>query len=134
MNMNTLVLSQNGLSREEWMLSSWRHASSIASDSKTLITIIVPAKRHASTTPLRYLVSESGLKKLIKGQSIHVGEVQIRLISPSSNNSHTHKQVLLVVSAREDQIPKIHKIQNVIARVVMPCLAQDEIAWKQLNG
>lgn len=129
--MNTIIIPQQELDRVEWMKSSWNRTIQTATNLNSLISIVIPAKKHALTTPLKHLPTPSEmLKKIIDGETIQIENIMVRAISPSSKESHTRKQVLLIISARKEQISNIQNIPNVTARLVMPYQEQDKKAWE----
>lgn len=128
------IIAQGGDDRTHWMGSGMREAVREASDRDALLSIVVPAKRHTQTTPLKYVLTQKQLERLEKGSTIRVFDVTVRLISPRAQELHSVPQVLLLVSARGEDISRIGKFQNVVARVVMPALESDLAAWRQATG
>jgi hypothetical protein len=96
------------------------------------IGIVVPAFRHADTTPLRYSPLSSMLPKMRKGQTHREGEIIYRLESAKNIGSKPYRQVLLVVSARAEQMERILSVSDVAEIVVMPYTPEDAMAWARI--
>lgn len=99
-----------------------------------MLSVVVPAKRHARTTPLKYALLDKQMTDLAKGKRIPIEGVRVRLISPTSQEGHSTPQVLLIVSARGEHIHRINRFQNVLSQIVMPHLEDDERKWREVYG
>ena len=130
--MTPTILIERNNDREEWMNQAMKLSARKAHEMECIVTVVVPAKQHSKSTPLQYLFDNTQLNKLNNGEEVLIDNiVPLRVVSPVSQNNHSSKQVLLIVSARNEHIPKIRAFQNVVFRYVMPYQKEDADAWKQ---
>lgn len=127
--MASMIFAQKDQSREEWIVRVFRQAIQMAHSKHAVVSIVVPAKKHTVTTPIKFIFGEEILGNLEKGEIVKVDGIDCRLISPTSKESHTKPPVLVVVSARKEHIQRIQNLPNVIEELIMPYQEQDEEAW-----
>lgn len=118
--------------RQEWMGAGLLAAYKAAKEKGIpYVGIVVPAFKHAGTTPLRYSPLSSKLPKMCKGQTHREDGITYRLESAINIGTRPYRQVLLLVSARADQKKRILSVSDVAEIVVMPYSTEDAIAWSQ---
>jgi len=95
------------------------------------VTVLVPAKKYAKTTPLKYLLSEQEVEALLKGQSVYLSDdVLGHLESNSTITTKPHPQVLLVIRGWSEAIQKIQKVSGVCSLVVVPPSGEEATKWR----
>ncbi len=124
------IIVQSG-TREEWMNVSLSKAMVVAkSNSVENISLVVPAKRHAATTPLKHSPFENSLKKMERGEKYTSLGFIFRLESSHTIVTLPQPQVLLVISARAEHIPIYKRVSNVSSIIVMPYRETDAKQWE----
>ena len=96
------------------------------------VTVVVPAKRHAKTTPLSCLVTEQQLEALLKGKPVRIAENVIgRLESNKTLKTSKENRVLLIVRAWQEAIPKVKALNGVESLVVVPPSTEEAKKWRE---
>ena len=95
------------------------------------VTVVVPAKKHANSTSLKYLLSEHKVDALLKGKLVQIAENVVgRLESNATLKTEAYNQVLLVIRAWSEAIPKVKKVSDVRSLVVVPPSAEEANKWR----
>ena len=100
---------------------------------KSDVAIVVPALNHAHSTILNKIIPEKQLKLLIKGNSLTLGESNIKLSLVSQKTlNNTNAKVLLAVFASKKIIQKIEASITCRAVIILPWAGEIDIKeWKE---
>lgn len=100
---------------------------------KSDVAIVVPALNHAHSTILNKIIPEKQLKLLIKGNSLTLGESNIKLSIVSQKTlNNTNAKVLLGVFASKKIIQKIEASITCRAVIILPWAGEIDIKeWKE---
>lgn len=99
------------------------------------VTVVVPAKKHANSTPLKYLLCEHEVDALLKGKFVQIAENVVgRLVSNATLKTETHDQVLLVIRGWSEAISKVKNVSGVCSLIVVSPSSEETNKWLEAFG
>jgi len=109
-----------------------RTAIKLAKSSPKIITIVVPAKRHANGKPLTYILNEDQVGLLVKRGFVRIADDVLGVLESNQTlSTEPASQIIVAVRAWSDLIPKIRKVNRIEHLLIVAPTEAEAETWKR---
>lgn len=109
-----------------------RTAIKLAKSSPKIITIVVPAKRHANGKPLTYILNEDQVSLLVKRGFVRIADDVLGVLESNQTlSTEPASQIIVAVRAWSDLIPKIRKVNRIEHLLIVAPTEAEAETWKR---